>query len=340
MECGSQAITNILVVDDNKQHLELMVELLAEAEDTRVFAAGSGEEALQVLGGEDIQIVLLDVIMPGMDGLAVCRKIRENPKTAMLQIVLLSGFDEKRDLDELFALGADDFISKPIAPLELYARVQAALIRYKSQPSRRYPFQVEELSTLKAENVSLRQKYKQIRNMNQDLEKNNQELQQLASIDPLSGLLNRRTLFKRLEVEIERSLRLNLPLTGIMADIDHFKRVNDNYGHQCGDMVIRDIGIILRKTLRKYDYAGRYGGEEFFVIFPNTNLESALTISERFRREIEQSHFPCVREALNLTISIGISQFRPGEVPDDWVGRADIAMYRAKQLGRNQIASE
>lgn len=328
------------MVDDNKQHLELMVDLLAEAEGLRVFAASSGAEALELLEREDIQIVLLDVIMPGMDGLAVCRKIRANPRIASLQIVLLSGFEEKRDLDELFALGADDFISKPIAPLELQARVQAALIRYKSQAPRKNPVDVTELSTLKAENQSLRRQYDQIRNLNQELEKNNQELQQLASYDPLSGLLNRRTLFWRLEVEIERSLRLNLPLTGIMADIDHFKRINDNYGHQCGDAAIREIGAILKRTLRKYDYAGRYGGEEFFVIFPNTNLERALTIAERFRREIEETRFPCLRETPKLTISIGIAQFRPGEVPDDWVARADVAMYRAKQRGRNQIASE
>jgi DNA-binding response OmpR family regulator len=151
-----------------------MVEVLAEAKDIQVFAAASGAEALEVLDREDIQIVLLDVIMPGMGGLAVCRKIRDNPRTASVQIVLLSGFDEKRDLDELFSLGADDFISKPIAPLELHARVQAALIRYKSQASWRTPVQQEQLSNLKAENVNLRQKYNQIRSTNQELEKNNQ----------------------------------------------------------------------------------------------------------------------------------------------------------------------
>jgi len=317
-----------------------MVDLLTETKEFQVFSASGGAEALELLEREEVQVILLDVVMPDMDGLTVCRKIRANPRTAPLQIVLLSGFDEKRNLDELFALGADDFISKPIAPLELQARVQAALIRYKSNAPRLRQEDQEHLSTLKAENLNLQRKYNKIRSLNRELEKNNQELQQLASFDPLSGLLNRRTLFRRLEVEIERSLRINLPLTGIMADIDHFKRVNDNYGHQCGDKVIRKIGASLHKTLRKYDYAGRYGGEEFFVIFPNTNLEKALTIAERFRREIEETRFSCAKESLNLTISIGIAQFHPGESPDDWVARADVAMYRAKQLGRNQIASE
>ena len=158
----------------------------------------------------------------------------------------------------------------------------------------------------------------------------------LASLDPLSGLLNRRTLFQRIEIEIERSLRLGLPLTGIMIDIDHFKRVNDNFGHPCGDMVIREIGARLTRSLRKYDYAGRYGGEEFFVLFSNTTAELAHTIAERFRKDVEEASFRWENEELKLTVSIGISQYVPGETPDRWISRTDAAMYRAKQRGRNQ----
>jgi diguanylate cyclase (GGDEF)-like protein len=132
-------------------------------------------------------------------------------------------------------------------------------------------------------------------------------------------------------------MRLGLPLAGIMIDIDHFKRVNDNYGHQCGDLVIREIGAKLTKSLRKYDYAGRYGGEEFYVIFSNTTADIAESISERFRSDMEGIKFECGEEHFGVTVSIGVAQFSPRESPDRWINRADGAMYQAKQRGRNQV---
>jgi len=156
-------------------------------------------------------------------------------------------------------------------------------------------------------------------------------------LDTLSGLLKRRTLFQRIEIEIERTMRLGLPLTGIMIDIDHFKRINDNYGHQCGDLVIQEIGAKLTKSLRKYDYAGRYGGEEFYVIFSNTTADIAESIAERFRSDMEETNFDCGEERFGVTVSIGVAQFNPGEAPDRWISRADGAMYQAKQRGRNQV---
>jgi diguanylate cyclase (GGDEF)-like protein len=256
-------------------------------------------------------------------------------------VVMISGLEQRGDLEQLLEYGADDFISKPITPLELSARVRAAVIRLQDHAqylAGRGSATGEggHISSLLAENRELRRQYQKVRRINEDLEKSCQELEMLASLDPLSGLLNRRTLFQRIEIEIERSLRLGLPLTGIMIDIDHFKRVNDNFGHPCGDMVIREIGARLTRSLRKYDYAGRYGGEEFFVLFSNTTSELARSIAERFRRDVEDSGFPWENELLKLTVSIGISQYIPGETPDRWISRADAAMYRAKQRGRNQ----
>jgi diguanylate cyclase (GGDEF)-like protein len=124
-----------------------------------------------------------------------------------------------------------------------------------------------------------------------------------------------------------------------MIDIDHFKRVNDNHGHQCGDMVIREIGAKLTKSLRKYDYAGRYGGEEFYVVFSNTTADIAQSIAERFRIEMGETQFECGEETFNVTVSIGVAQFNSGESPDRWISRADGAMYQAKQRGRNQVVA-
>jgi two-component system cell cycle response regulator len=332
-------LTNLLLVDDNLEHLDLMYEMLKDEERYRLFKASSGEEALSVIEGEDIQVVLLDVLMPGMDGYEVCRQIRTRFALRPIQVVLISGLNQRGDLEELLRIGADDFISKPITPLELQARVKASVIRLQNHSPH---FQAGDgkpgrLSTLLAENLQLRQEYQKVRRINEELERSCQELEMLASLDPLSGLLNRRTLFQRIDIEIERSLRLGLPLTGIMIDMDHFKRVNDNYGHQCGDSVIREIGARLTKSLRKYDYAGRYGGEEFFVLFSNTTAGLTQAIAERFRREIEEIAFACGEETFRLTVSIGIAQYIPGENPDRWISRADAGMYRAKQRGRNQI---
>jgi len=335
--------TNLLVVDDNEEHLDLMVEILKSDSRYTLFRAASGEEALEVLAGNDIQIVILDVVMPGMDGYEVCRQIRRRYKLKPIQIVMISGFNHKNDLDELLELGADDFISKPITALEMQARLKAALIRLRDQTKLYGTLQAEDqpdsknYSSLMAENLQLRQEYQKVRRINEELQQNCTQLEQLASLDALSGLLNRRTLFKRIEIEIERTTRLDWPLTGVMIDIDHFKRVNDNYGHQCGDIVIQAIGTRLNKSLRKYDYAGRYGGEEFFVIFSNTNADIAQSIAERFRMEMEQKRFTCAEDEFCVTVSAGVAQFNPGEPPERWINRADAAMYQAKQRGRNQV---
>lgn len=335
--------TNLLIVDDNEEHLDLMVEILKEDTRYNLYKAASGEEALEVVADNDIQIVILDVVMPGMDGYEVCRQIRREYRLKPIQIVMISGFNHKNDLDELLELGADDFISKPITALELQARLKAAVIRLRDQT--KVFGAIEEdahsegknLSTLVAENLQLRQEYQKVRRINEELQESCHQLEQLASLDTLSGLLNRRTLFKRIEIEIERTGRLDWPLTGIMIDIDHFKRINDNFGHQCGDLVIQEIGARLNRSLRKYDYAGRYGGEEFFVVFSNTDAATAQTISERFRTDMQQTRFTCGDENFTVTVSIGVAQFTPGESPGRWISRADGAMYKAKQRGRNQV---
>ena len=325
-----------------------MYEILKEEDKYHLITASSGSEALEIIDRNEIHIVLLDVLMPEMDGYEVCRRIRKIYSSCPIQIVLISGYDKSSDLDDLLNIGADDFIKKPITHLELQARMKAALIRWRNQlkliNERKFYHstagQEKNLNKLIAENLNLRREYDKIRDLNQELEKNNKELQQLASLDPLSGLLNRRTLFERIDVEIERSLRLGLPLTGMMIDIDQFKRINDNFGHPCGDMAIREFGQKLTNSLRKYDYAGRYGGEEFFVILPNTTAEIALMIAERFRKEIEETTLSCSSGSFNITVSIGVGQFKQGESPAKWIDRADNAMYRAKQKGRNQVAAE
>jgi diguanylate cyclase (GGDEF)-like protein len=244
--------------------------------------------------------------------------------------------------------GSDDFIHKPFDSHELRARMRAAQNRWQSQANlvkerefyRIAVAEEERLSSLVLDqNQNLKEAYDKIRRLNAELEKANRELEQIAAYDSLSGLLNRRSLFTRMSIEIERSLRLDVPLTGLMIDIDRFKSINDNYGHQCGDTVLHEIGGRLQAGLRKYDYAGRYGGEEFFVVLSNSNEVQSLGIGERFRKDMEDSQFSCNGESFTITVSIGVARYTPGESQESWIERADRAMYAAKQAGRNKILS-
>ena len=336
---------NLLVVDDDQEDCELISRILKNS-DYSIFVAYSGEEALRLIESEEISIVLLDVRLPGLSGYEVCKEIRKTQPNTPIQIVLMSGLREDHYVDKIVELGADDFIRKDISVLELQARVKAAHIRLQNQTSllkekefyQRAMAEEERLSSVVMDqNKSLKEAFDRIKKLNRKLEKANKELERIATYDSLSGLLNRRSMYNKIDVEIERALRLGVTLSGIMGDIDHFKNVNDNYGHKCGDEVIRGIGEMLRKGLRRYDDAGRYGGEEFFIILPNTSKSQAVGIAERFRREIEDLVFLCDERDIRVTMSMGVAHFNSDESREDWIMRADQAMYHAKQDGRNRV---
>jgi diguanylate cyclase (GGDEF)-like protein len=265
-----------------------------------------------------------------------------------LQIVALLPAGAPGDAARALEAGADDFVRLPGDPDELAARVKAAAARREAQAGlikerefyRIAVAEEERLSRLVLDqNQSLKAAYEKIRQLNAELEKANHELEQLAAYDALSGLLNRRTLFSRIAVEIERSARMKVPLTGLMIDIDRFKGINDNYGHPCGDLVIREIGARLQNRLRKYDFAGRYGGEEFFVLLSNSTEGQAERIGDRFRREMAETRFTCNGESFSVTLSIGVAKFLDADTQESWIERADRALYRAKEAGRNRVVT-
>jgi diguanylate cyclase (GGDEF)-like protein len=337
----------LLIVDDEKEDLDLMLGILAE-EDYRIFTAYSGEEALDILRKEKIDIVLVDILMPGMTGYSVCREIRKSFNRP-IQIVLISGLTNDRYLEQAIEVGGDDFILKPILPIELQRRMKAAVIRFRSQHKlfQECEYLIETVaekdkyaSEVLDQNKTLLQENENIRKMHNELESSYQELKQIASYDMLSGLLNRMSLFDTIDREIERSMRSGSTLTGIMLDIDHFKPINDNFGHQVGDLVIVELGKILKNCLRKYDYAGRYGGEEFFMVLTNANLKQGYLIGERLRKELDERPILCTDKLIHITVSMGLAQYRSGETRDAWIERTDNAMYAAKKLGRNRIVIE
>jgi diguanylate cyclase (GGDEF)-like protein len=336
---------NVLLVAHDAELLAQMDQAL-QGEGHSLVHAHTREEALLQLSERDIHAVLLSSSMPGGKAQDLVRSMRKVHSDQPLQVLLLAEVQKDEQVKKSVESGSDDFIRVPFEPVELQARTRAAQIRWEIQAGlvkeREYyriaVAEEERLSSLVLDqNLNLKDAYEKIRRLNEELEKANTELEQIAAFDSLSGLLNRRSLFTRISIEIERSIRLDVPLTGLMIDIDKFKAINDNFGHHCGDMVIREIGARLQAGLRKYDYAGRYGGEEFFVVLSNSNEQQSLGIAERFRKDMEDLRFQCSGENIGVTVSIGAARYAPGESQESWIERVDRAMYQAKQSGRNRI---
>jgi diguanylate cyclase (GGDEF)-like protein len=312
----------------------------------RLLAADTGAETRRLLAEEEVHILLLGAALDDVDGYQLCSQVSAERRQVPLQVLVLQPPPGPTDVAKALDAGADDCVPLPCDPRELAARVRAAVARWQAQAGlikerefyRIAVAEEERLSSLVLDqNQSLKAAYEKIRQLNGELEKANRELEQLAAYDALSGLLNRRTLFNRIGVEIERATRTNVPLTGLMVDIDQFKGINDNYGHPCGDLVIREIGVKLHNRLRKYDFAGRYGGEEFFVLLSNSTEVQAERIGDRFRREMAETRFTCNGESFSVTLSIGVARLRESETQESWIERADRALYQAKGAGRNRV---
>jgi diguanylate cyclase (GGDEF)-like protein len=311
---------NLLIVDDESEDLHLMSHLL-KGEVDNCYTTMSGKEALNIVGEKKINIVLVDILMPNMTGFEVCQEVRKYFTTWPIQIVLISGLTNDQFLEQAIEVGGDDFITKPIMALELKRRIKVATVRLK------YLLRLHNEARILQETVAAK-------------EKENKELKTMANFDMLTGLLSRVSLFNTIDNELARAQRTGAGLSGIMMDIDHFKQVNDSYGHQSGDCVLSELGTKLRKYLRRYDYAGRYGGEEFFIVLTNATLQQGFVIGERFREQLENNQFSCNSHKIKLTVSMGVAQYRTGETRDSWIARADKALYKAKEHGRNRIVLE
>lgn len=296
--------THILVVDDSQAAASALFELL-EKNGHRVAYAKQGAEAIHIATTQPIDLVLLDVGLAGMDGLQTLRMMRSGRQQRHQPIFAMSARDEKSERLAALRLGADDFIAKPWDDDELVARIERSLAHRR---------RIDEL-----------------------LEESSQ-LQKLSVTDGLTGVNNHRFFQERLAEEFRRAQRYDDSLALILIDLDNFKLVNDRYGHQTGDEVLRAAAAVLRKCVRETDICARYGGEEFAVVLPKTRLAGALTVAERIWRDLGALRLgssPMVR----ITASLGISGFPNRSVlsADQLVRTADEALYRAKREGRNKI---
>ncbi len=334
----------ILIVDDSEAFAAAVVEMLDGAFDARV--AHSAREALEM--AEDIRpkIVLLDVVLPDGEGYDVCSSLKRAFQNQPMQIVLMSANYDANRMERILATGADDFIKKPFELLEFQLRLKAAQIRLRAQMKMmeerefyRQAVRQEENLTIKLldRQLGLKETLADLESKKVGLERENTKLATAARFDVLTGLLNRHSLNARLELELRRAIEEKAILAGMMIDIDEFKSVNDSFGHLVGDDVLRAVGDALRACLRREDFAGRYGGEEFFVILPGSGLEAALAIAERIRATIAAADVAVGGAKVSVTASIGVAPYAAGDAVADWVGKADAAMYRAKQAGRNRV---
>jgi len=292
----------ILIVEDDLAVRDSMAEFV------RISGFGcqvvsNGEEAVDALKKSAFQVVITDIMMPGMDGLELTDIIK---KDYDIDVIVMTGYSGQYSYEDAIGKGASDFVFKPIQFQELLLRLKRV-------------FKERELR----------------------LERNRMmaDLQMLAITDSLTQLYNSRHFYAQLKMEIERANRYGHALALLLLDIDYFKNYNDAYGHLEGDKVLSAVGQMIKNCLRTMDTAYRYGGEEFTIILPYTDGDEARTVADRIQYALAFISFcPCPERSVQVTLSIGVTEYLPGEELNAFVSRSDKAMYAAKESGRNRVS--
>ena len=302
----------ILIVDDHEDNVELLRARL-ESWGYTAETASNGAEALSKVEDAPPDLILLDVMMPVIDGIEVARRIKGNQSLPFIPIIMQTALDSTENKVEGLEAGADDYITKPIDFAELKARLTSMLRIKRLQEE----LQERERQLLEA----------------------NELLRHMSQTDGLTGLDNRRHLEDRLREMFEHAKRLNEPFACVMCDLDRFKSVNDTYGHQAGDAVLKQFARILKREVREIDRVGRYGGEEFMLLLPGTVLDAGVTFAERVRKQVESNTFTFAESSICRTASFGVSAWPHPRISDcDGLMRAaDDALYVAKETGRNRV---
>jgi diguanylate cyclase (GGDEF)-like protein len=298
----------ILVAEDDRVSLRILEKNIRDWGYDIVVAA-NGDQALQKIGRENVRLAILDWMMPGINGLEICKHIRQNNGSNYIYIILLTSRDRSQDILEGLESGADDYMTKPVNFLELRARLKTG---------------------------------RRIIELEDKLLESNRKLKDLASRDSLTSLWNRANIMRFLEENLERGKREKQPVSTIMVDIDDFKRTNDTCGHLAGDIVLIQVAKQLERCLRKYDKIGRYGGDEMLVVLPGCGLKAAGEIAERLRLAVagEKVRIPAGELEISVTLGCSSSADLSRPTPEALVQASDAALYRGKKQGKNCVVAE
>ena len=300
-------MATVLIIDDSEAvRATVQKALLDEPRVARVLTAADGIAGFKQLMEQPVDLVLCDLIMPVLDGFKFLALKQTRAEFSDVPVIMLTGEEDVRAKVQGLTAGASDYLTKPFDAHELLARVRIHL---------------------------------KLKELQDDLRVKNQRLEQLTRTDELTGLHNRRFFMEMLRNEFKRSERYGTQVVYVMADIDHFKRVNDSYGHLVGDRALVAVADALARTARAQDLVGRYGGEEFAMMLPHTELKGGELAAERHRKQVEQSVLQLDQGPLAMTMSFGVASFPRPDVArvEDLIALADDALYRAKSAGRNRV---
>ena len=306
---GKASARNTVLIAEDDPLFRRILERWFQQWDYRVMAVENGLDAWEVLQREDApQLAILDWMMPGMDGIELCRRIRSRDQSPYRYVLLLTAKDDKQDVITGLEAGADDYLTKPFDVDELRARVRAG---------------------------------KRILDLQAALIHAQDDLQSAALHDSLTGLWNRGAILDLLRREVCRRQRTGDALGVMMVDIDYFKKINDTHGHLIGDAVLQEVTRRLAVDVRPYDVVGRYGGEEFLIVFPGCNMPDLLVGAERLRHCIADQPIETSVGQIPVTLSLGLASVEQGENEilgcESFLQRADAALYVAKARGRNRV---
>jgi len=295
----SRKKNSVLIVDDENSNIMALKHILGR--DYTVYAVNNGQDAITAAEKYPPDVILLDIIMPEMDGYDVISALKSSEKTQNIPVIFVTGLCDADDEEKGLALGAVDYISKPFSPAIVRLRV-----------------------------------YNQVKMLNQF-----NTIERLSMRDQLTELFNRRGFDSRMNMEWIRAMRKNTEISILMIDVDRFKLYNDTYGHQQGDVVLQTVALIVTQSLnRPGDVAARWGGEEFVVLLPNTDQAGALNIAERIRVNVGKTVIPCADGTeTKVAVSIGVNTQAPEKDSplESFISKADMALYEAKKTGRNKV---
>lgn len=300
----------ILIVDDSPTTLSILKQMFSK-EPYRISEAGTGEEAISKALRTFPDLILLDLNLPDIDGIEICKILKDNALTRDIPILFITGERNTKKLCEAFNAGALDYIIKPFDLMEIGARVKTHL-----------------------QLMDLIQRHKKLIS---DLKEANERIDSLSKMDMLTGLYNRRGIEEKFKMELSRTKRFESPFSIFLGDLDGFKNINDSFGHNLGDNVLQEIALLLKENSRGYDCIGRWGGEEFIGLLPGTDCDGARKVAESIRSKVERHAVSRDNEKIQITMSFGLSSLKPDMQFSELIEVADRNLYQAKRSGKNIV---